>query len=85
MRAVNNYIIIDKEKIGPKKVGGLILTENLDSDNRYIKATIISVGNLVKGLKEDDVIYYDKHQGKGVDWDGKIYYIIQDRDVVLVE
>ena len=64
MRAVNNYIIIDKEKIGPKKVGGLILTENLDSDNRYIKATIISVGNLVKGLKEDDVIYYDKHQGR---------------------
>ena len=45
MKAVNNYLVVEKEKIGPKKVGGLILTEDLDSDNRYIKATIISVGN----------------------------------------
>ena len=85
MKAVNDYIIVDKEKIGPKKVGGLILTEDLDSDNRYIKATIISVGNLVEGLKEGDVVYYDKHQGSGVDYNGKIYQVIRSRDVVLVE
>ena len=51
MRAINDYIVVDVEKVGPKKVGGLLLTEELDESNRYIKATIISTGNLVEGLK----------------------------------
>ena len=37
MRAVNNYIIVEKIKQGPKKVGGLILTEDIDEDNRYVR------------------------------------------------
>ena len=56
MRAINDYIIVDIEKVGPKKVGGLLLTEELDETNRYIKATIISTGNLVEGLKDNDII-----------------------------
>ena len=65
MKAINDYIIVDVEKVGPKKVGGLLLTEELDESNRYIKATIISTGNLVEGLKDKDIIYYDKHAGHG--------------------
>ena len=60
MQAVNNYIIVQKIKQGPKTVGGLILTEDTDVDNRYIKAEIISTGNLVEGIKEKDIVYYDK-------------------------
>ena len=52
MQAVNNYIIVQKIKQGPKTVGGLILTEDIDDDNRYIKATVVSTGNLVEGIKE---------------------------------
>ena len=63
MKAINDYIIVDVEKVGPKKIGGLLLTEELDETNRYIKATIISTGNLVEGLKDKDIIYYDKHAG----------------------
>ncbi len=85
MKAVNDYIVVDKEKVGPKKVGGLILTEDLDQDNRYIKATIISVGDLVKGLKDGDVVYYDKHAGHGITWKEEMYQVIRARDVVLVE
>ena len=85
MRAVNDYIVVDKEKIGPKKIGGLILTENLDEDNRYIKATIISTGNLIEGLKDGDVVHYDKHAGHGITWKDTMYQVIRGRDVVLVE
>ena len=42
MRAINDYIVVDVEKVGPKKVGGLLLTEELDETNRYVKATIVS-------------------------------------------
>ena len=61
MKAINDYIIVDVEKVGPKKVGGLLLTEELDENNRYVKATVISAGNLVEGLNDKDIIYYDKH------------------------
>ena len=85
MKAVNDYIVVDKEKIGPKKIGGLILTEDLDEDNRYIKATIISTGNLIEGLKDGDVVLYDKHAGHGITWKDTMYQVIRGRDVVLVE
>ena len=85
MKAINHYIIVQKIKEGPKKVGGLILTENIDVDNRYIKATVISTGNLVEGIKEKDVVYYDKHAGHGIQHKDILYYVIQSRDVVLID
>ena len=51
MKAVNHYIIIDMIKDEPVKVGGLILTEKTDEDNRYLKAKVISIGSLVEGIK----------------------------------
>jgi len=85
MKAVNYYIVVDKIKVQPKTVAGLILTEEIDEDNRYAKATIISIGNLVEGLKDGDVIYYDKHAGHGITWKDALYHVIKAADVVLVE
>ena len=45
MKAVNHYIIVENIKTEPKKVAGLLMTEDLDDDNRYIKAKVISIGN----------------------------------------
>ena len=85
MRAVNNYIIVEKIKQGPKKVGGLILTEDVDTDNRYIKAKVISTGNLVEGINEKDIVYYDKHAGHGVQYKETLYHVIRSMDVVLID
>ena len=85
MQAVKHYIIVEKIKQGPKKVGGLILTEDVDADNRYIKANVISVGNLVEGIKNNDVVYYDKHAGHGVQYKETLYHVIRSGDVVLID
>ena len=85
MKAVNRYIIVDKINIEPKKVAGLIMTEETDQDNRYVKAKIISCGNLVEVLKDNDVVYYDKHAGHDISFNDKLYRVIQDRDVILIE
>ena len=85
MKAINHYIIIENIKEGPKKVAGLIMTDETDGDNRYLKAKIISTGNLVEGLKDGDTIYYDKHAGHGISWKDKLYHVIRSNDVVLVE
>jgi len=85
MKAINSYVIIEDIKEGPKKIGGLILTEELDSDNRYVKAKVVSVGNLVEGIEEKDIIYYDKHAGHNVTYEDKVYKVILSRDVVIIE
>tara|TARA_R100001163_G_scaffold40618_1_gene30798 strand:+ start:71 stop:328 length:258 start_codon:yes stop_codon:yes gene_type:complete len=85
MKAVNRYIIVDKIKVEPKKVAGLIMTDDTDADNRYIKAKIISCGNLVEVLKDNDIVYYDKHAGHDISFNDKLYRVIQDRDVILIE
>ena len=85
MKAINNYIIVDRIKTEPKKVAGLIMTDDTDVDNRYIRAKIISTGNLVEGLKDGDKIYYDKHAGHAITWKDDLYQVITSRDVVLVE
>ena len=85
MRAINNYIIAKNIKTEPKKVAGLIMTDDTDVDNRYIKAEIISTGNLVEGIKEKDVVYYDKHAGHDISWKDSLYRVIRDGDVVLVD
>ena len=85
MKAVNHYIIVQTIKTEPKKVAGLIMTEELDDDNRYIKAEVISAGNLVEGIKQKDVVYYDKHAGHGVQYKSILYHVIRSGDVVLID
>ena len=85
MKAVNHYIIVEKLKVEAKKVAGLILTENIDDDNRYIKAKVISHGHLVEGIKENDIVYYDKHSGHGVQYKDTLYQVIKSGDVVLID
>ncbi len=85
MKAINRYIVIKNIKTEQKKIGGLIMTEETDVDNRYLKAKIISCGNLVEGLKDGDTIYYDKHAGHDISWNNELYMVIRDMDVVLVD
>ena len=85
MKAVNNYIVIEFIKQDHKKVGGLVLTDDVNEDNRYLKAKVMSVGNLVEGIKENDVVYYDKHAGHGIQHKDNFYHVIKQQDVVLID
>ena len=85
MRAINHYIIAKNIKTEPKKVAGLIMTDDTDVDNRYIKAEIISTGNLVEGINEKDIVYYDKHAGHCIQHKDILYHVIRSGDVVLID
>ena len=85
MNAINYYVVVEQIKEQPKEIAGLIITDNIDTDNRYIKAKIITIGNLVEGVKVDDIIHYDKHAGHGITWKDKLYHVIKSPDIVLVE
>lgn len=85
MKAINYYLIVDKIKEAPKKVGGLELTERQDSDVRYLKGQVISAGNLIEGVKDGDIVWYDKHAGHGIQFEDKLYYVLKAGDIVIVE
>lgn len=85
MQAVNFYLVVDKIKEPPKKVGGLELTESQDSDVRYLKGKVISVGDQVPSIKNGDIVRYDKHAGHGIEYNDHLYYVIKVSDVVIVE
>jgi len=85
MQAINDYVIIDIIKEGPKKVGGFILTDDTDETNRYKKANVISVGNMVEMVKTGDSIYYDAIAGHDIAYNDNMYRVIRSRDIVMVE
>jgi len=85
MKAVNDYVIVDIVKEGPKKVGGFILTDETDETNRYKKANVVSVGNLVEMVKTGDSIYYDAIAGHDISYNDSMYRVIRARDIVMLE
>ena len=85
MKAVNYYLVVENIKEEPKKIAGLDIMDSVDEDNRYVKAKVFSIGNLVEGIKENDVVYYDKHAGHSIQHKEIIYYVIKVGDVVLID
>ena len=85
MKAIGNNIIILPKKVGLSKTeNGLLLKEKDKENIRYKEAIVVSVSDDVKGIKEADVIYYDKSAGHGIDFDGHSYQVIKLQDVVIV-
>ena len=85
MKAINYYLVVEKIKEKPKDVGGFIITDKQVNDIRYLKAKVISSGNLVEVVNKGDIIHYDKHAGHGIEWEDKLYQVIQQQDIVIVE
>ena len=85
MKAIGRNIIIEKIKEGTTTTkGGLLLAENQREDIRYVEAIVLSVGEQVEGLKENDSIFFDRHAGHKIEIDKQTYHVIKNQDVVVV-
>jgi chaperonin GroES len=85
MKAVGKCLIIEKKKEGTTTTkGGLMLAENQREDIRYIEAKVLSIGEEVVGVKEGDMIFYDRHAGHKIEIDKDTYHVIRLGDVVVV-
>ena len=85
MKAINDYVVVETIKEEKKTSGGLLLTDDTDSDNRYKKAKVVSVGNLAEIIKEGTIVMYDMHAGHDIAYEDSLYRVIKLRDIVLVE
>lgn len=85
MKAIGNNIIITPEKVTSEKTkGGLLLVKKDREDIRYTKAEVNSVSEDIKGLKQGDQIYYDRHAGHIIEFDKEQFTVIKVQDVVVV-
>ena len=85
MKAINHFVIVDKIKEQPTKVGGLELTEKQNKDVRYVKGRVISIGDQIDILQDGDFVRYDKNAGHGIEWNDHLYYVLKISDIVLIE
>ena len=85
MKAINSFLVVDKIREKPKPQKGLILTESQADDIRYLRGKAISVGDQIKGIKENDTVWYDKNAGHGIEFNSSYFYVIKHGDVVIVE
>ena len=60
------------------------MNKNDRADIRYIKAEIVSIGDEIKGLVKNDIIFYDRHAGHSIEIENKNYHVIKAQDVVVV-
>jgi co-chaperonin GroES (HSP10) len=85
MKAIGKCLIINKIKEGTTTTkGGLMLAENQREDIRYIEAEVVSVGEEVVGVKDSDIIFYDRHAGHKIELGKETYHVIKIQDVVVV-
>jgi co-chaperonin GroES (HSP10) len=85
MRAIGNNLIVEMTKIGVSETkGGLFLAEKQREDIRYTEGTVLSVGNNIVGIKEKDVIYFDKNNTHQIEIKKEIYQVVNMTHIVVV-
>jgi len=85
MKAVGTNLIVDMTKIGVSETkGGLFLAEKQREDTRYAEGTVLSAGSDVVGMKEKDVIYFDKSNTHQIEIKKEIYQVVNMAHVVVV-
>ena len=84
MKAVGDFIIVEDGEVYQKNELGLIISDKSDLNVRYIIGKVITIGELVKEVKEGMVVYFDKVAGSDIGIKGDKYKAIRERDVVVM-
>ena len=68
MKAIGkNIVVLPVKETETKTKGGLLLAEAHREDIRYRMAKVVTIGDAVVGVKDNDTIYYDRHAGFGIE------------------
>ena len=85
MKAIGKNIIVEISKLVVSETkGGLFLAEKQREDIRYAEGKVLSVGEDVVGIKEKDLIYFDKNNSHQILIKQELYNIVRMDSVVVV-
>jgi co-chaperonin GroES (HSP10) len=83
MRAVGSFIIVTDEETYQKNDLGLVISEAVDNNVRYLIGKVVTTGDDVKEINEGALVYYDKVAGSPIRIKGEKFIAIRERDVVV--
>lgn len=85
MKAIGRNLVISLVKQGVAETkGGLLLAEKQREDIRYNEGIVVSAGDDVVGIKEQDIIYFDKNNSHQIEIKKEIYTVVNMNNVVVV-
>ena len=85
MKAIGRNLVVKISKGGISKTQGvLLLGEKQREDIRYAEGTVVTAGADAGGLKENDVIYFDKNNSHQIEVKDEIYNVVKVDNVVIV-
>jgi co-chaperonin GroES (HSP10) len=84
MKPISKYILLNHIEEELKTESGILLSGDEAQKRRYHKGKVVSVGEEVKAIAKDDVVYYDHRGAHTLIIEGIKITVIQERDVVIV-
>ena len=86
IKPLADRVLIEPAPAETKTVGGIIIPDT--AKEKPLQGTIVAVGKGTKDeemvLKEGDTVLYGKYAGTELEFEGKIYLIMRQSDVVAV-
>ena len=85
MKAIGRNLIVNLVKQGVAETkGGLLLAEKQREDIRYNEGIVISAGDEVGGIEEQDDIYFDKNSSQQIEINKDISTVVSMNNSVVV-
>jgi co-chaperonin GroES (HSP10) len=84
-QALGQHIFVLKDARKPCMEKGILIPESLERTPRYgpsVLATVVSVGAKVKNLRPGDHIVMKDVAGDDIEFDGKQYTRLREKDIV---
>ena len=83
LKPLHDRVLVERVEQEDRTKGGIIIPDT--AQEKPMEGKVISVGNLVEVIKQEDVVWYDRHAGHVIEYDGKFYFVIKASDIVLVD
>ncbi|UQS85067.1 co-chaperone GroES [Apilactobacillus apisilvae] len=91
LKPLGDRVVIETQNEEEKTVGGIVLANNAKEKPQTGKVLAVGDGRVLENGKTlspsvniGDKVLFDKYAGTSVDYDGKSYLILHDKDIVAV-
>jgi co-chaperonin GroES (HSP10) len=81
VKARNEYVIAKEIAQENKTASGILLTADKDT---HITAKVLSVGNTVTGINENDIVIFMKQKGIPLTINNVKLFAIQNEDIIAI-
>lgn len=86
VKAIGNFIVVSPESEDTITTSsGLMVSAQDNSQVRYARGQVRSVGEMIDTIKVQDIVWYDKHNSNPARINGEPYIVVSLNGVVVVE